>query len=113
MSPNEHTPTWQAELALDCRCTLGEGPQWDAANERLYWCDILEQQLHWLAPASGKSGQYALDHKISLATPLHTGGLLLVGEDRLSHFDPHGGTVTRWGDFETDNPITRSNDARV
>ena len=57
MSPNEHTPTWQAELALDCRCTLGEGPQWDAANERLYWCDILEQQLHWLAPASGKSGQ--------------------------------------------------------
>ncbi|ATH79565.1 gluconolaconase [Vreelandella venusta] len=113
MSPNEHTSTWQAELALDCRCTLGEGPQWDAANERLYWCDILEQRLHWLAPASQNSGQYALDHKISLATPLDTGGLLLVGEDRLSLFDPHVRTVKRWGSFETDNPLTRSNDARV
>ncbi|MDN7134014.1 SMP-30/gluconolactonase/LRE family protein [Halomonas sp. MC140] len=108
-----HVATWQAELAVDCRCTLGEGPQWDAKNQRLYWCDILGKQLHWLSPRSGESGYCPLDHRVSLATPLEEGGLLLVGENRLSRFDPGSGSVEKFCDFEADNPITRSNDARV
>ncbi|GEN28929.1 gluconolactonase [Halovibrio variabilis] len=105
--------TWQAELAVDCRCILGEGPQWDAVNQRLYWCNILEKQLHWLSPASGESGHYQLDHMVSLAAPLEGGGLLLVGEDRLSRFDPINAAVEKFCDFEADNPVTRSNDARI
>lgn len=113
MTADISTSTWQAQLATDCRCTLGEGPQWDASNQRLYWCNILEKQLHWLTPASGESGQYPLDHMVSLAAPLEGGGLLLVGEDRLSRFDPVNAVIERFCDFETDNPITRSNDARI
>ncbi|WP_240488164.1 MULTISPECIES: SMP-30/gluconolactonase/LRE family protein [unclassified Halomonas] len=108
-----HVSTWQAELAVDCRCTLGEGPQWDAKNQRLYWCDILEKQLHWLSPASGESGHFQFDHRVSLAAPLEEGGLLLVGEDRLSRFDPDSGKAEKLCDFEADNPVTRSNDARI
>ena len=113
MNTDMSVSTWQAELAFDCRCTLGEGPQWDADNERLCWCDILEQRLHWLSPISGESGHYQLDHMVSLAAPLDSGGLLLVGEDRLSRFDPSNGSTETFCDFEADNPITRSNDARV
>ncbi|MGP9767806.1 SMP-30/gluconolactonase/LRE family protein [Halomonas sp. AOP13-D3-9] len=113
MNTGMHVATWQAELAVDCRCTLGEGPQWDAQNQRLYWCDILEKQLHWLSPTSGESGHFQFDHRVSLAAPLEEGGLLLVGEDRLSRFDPGSGKVEKLCDFEADNPITRSNDARV
>ncbi|HDZ45650.1 hypothetical protein LCGC14_0097650 [marine sediment metagenome] len=113
MTADMSASTWQAKLAVDCRCMLGEGPQWDAINQRLYWCNILEKQLHWLTPATGESGQYALDHMVSLAAPLEGGGLLLVGEDRLSRFDPVNAVVERFCDFETDNPITRSNDARI
>ncbi|HSP31452.1 MAG TPA: SMP-30/gluconolactonase/LRE family protein, partial [Halomonas sp.] len=113
MSLAANITTWQAELAVDCRCMLGEGPQWDAHNQRLYWCNILEKQLHWLSPASGESGQYQLDHMVSLAAPLEGGGLLLVGEDRLSRFDPTNGNIETFCDFEADNPVTRSNDARV
>lgn len=113
MGAGMHVATWQAELAVDCRCTLGEGPQWDAKNKRLYWCDILGKQLHWLSPSSGESGYYPLDHRVSLATPLEEGGLLLVGENRLSRFDPSSGSVETFCDFEADNPLTRSNDARV
>lgn len=105
--------TWQAELVVDCLCTLGEGPQWDADNKRLYWCDILEKRLHWLSVASGESGHHQLDHMVSLATPLEGGGLLLVGEDRLSRFNPNSGNIETFCDFEADNPVTRSNDARV
>ncbi len=113
MNTNMRAPTWKADLAVDCRCTLGEGPQWDVASQRLYWCDILEKQLHWLSPSTGEKGYYQLDHRVSLATPLEEGGLLLVGENRLSRFDPGSGSVETFCDFEADNPITRSNDARV
>ncbi|MDQ7733064.1 SMP-30/gluconolactonase/LRE family protein [Halomonas sp. SpR1] len=113
MNTGMHVSTWQAELAVDCRCTLGEGPQWDAKNQRLYWCDILEKQLHWLSPASGESDHFQFDHRVSLAAPLDEGGLLLVGEDRLSRFDPSSSSIEKLCDFEADNPITRSNDARI
>ncbi|CEP35704.1 MULTISPECIES: SMP-30/gluconolactonase/LRE family protein [unclassified Halomonas] len=113
MNTGMHVATWQAELAVDCRCTLGEGPQWDAKNQRLYWCDILEKQLHWLSPATGESGHYQFEHRVSLAAPLEEGGLLLVGEDRLSRFNPGSGKVEKLCDFEADNPVTRSNDARI
>jgi len=53
--------TWQAEVAVDCRCmlgagcwVLGEGPQWQASSELLYWCNILEQRLYWLSPRYGR-----------------------------------------------------------
>lgn len=113
MNTEASVSTWQAALAVDCRCTLGEGPQWDAKNQRLYWCDILQKQLHWLSPTSGESGHFQFDHRVSLAAPLAEGGLLLVGEDRLSRFDPDSGGIEKMCDFEADNPVTRSNDARV
>lgn len=100
-------------VAVACGCELGEGPQWHAASRRLYWCDILGRRLHWLAPASGATGQHDLDRMVSLAAPLEDGGLLLVGEDRLVRFDPQGGHARKFCDFEADNPLTRSNDARV
>ncbi|MCH4562374.1 SMP-30/gluconolactonase/LRE family protein [Halomonas sp. EGI 63088] len=106
-------PSWTASLAVDSRCELGEGPQWHAAMGRLYWCDIINARLHWLEVASGATGHHELDHRVSLAAPLEDGGLLLVGEDRLSRLDPTTEHIERCCDFEADNAVTRSNDARV
>jgi len=102
-----------ATLAVDCRCELGEGPQWHAANQRLYWCDILNKRLHWLSTESGEHGDYPLEHMVSLATPLADGRLMLVGEHSLNQFHPTTQHLAHFADFEADNPITRSNDARV
>ncbi|RUR55880.1 SMP-30/gluconolactonase/LRE family protein [Vreelandella populi] len=106
-------PTWQAELAVDSRCELGEGPQWHASRERLYWCDILGKRLHWLSPGTAKHGHHPLDQKVSLAAPLDDGDLLIVGEHALNRFNPDSGHIEKLCDFEPDNPVTRSNDARV
>lgn len=110
-------PTWHAELAVDSRCELGEGPQWQAADGRLYWCDILAGRLHWLevtnGPVGHTSGHHQICHMISLPAPLADGGLLLVGEHRLSRFNPTSGHLEPFCDFEADTPHTRSNDARV
>jgi len=36
----------QAELLLDARATLGEGPAWDAKTQTLFWVDILGKRIH-------------------------------------------------------------------
>ncbi|WP_447895693.1 SMP-30/gluconolactonase/LRE family protein [Vreelandella sp. GE22] len=102
-----------ARLAIDCRCELGEGPQWQAASGRLYWCDILGHTLHWLEPETAIHESVALERMVSCAAPTEDGQLLLVGENRLTLFDPASRTQTPFCDFEADNPVTRSNDARV
>lgn len=108
-----NVPTWRAELTVDSRCELGEGPQWHARDQRLYWCDILGKRLYWLSPTTEKHGHYTLDQKVSLAAPLDDGDLLLVGEHALNRFSPETGHIEKLYDFEADNPVTRSNDARV
>ncbi|BBI51701.1 hypothetical protein HORIV_41220 [Vreelandella olivaria] len=70
MNTDTSISTWQAELAVDCRCTLGEGPQWDANNQRLYWCDILEKQLHWLSPPLEKAATFSLIIRCHWLRPL-------------------------------------------
>ncbi|MCW4153121.1 SMP-30/gluconolactonase/LRE family protein [Vreelandella janggokensis] len=102
-----------AELAVDCRCELGEGPQWDAGSGRLYWCDILGKCLHWQSLENGEHGHYPLEQRVSLATPLNDGRLMLVGEHSLSLLNPATQRLEHFADFEADNPVTRSNDARV
>ncbi|WP_447957670.1 SMP-30/gluconolactonase/LRE family protein [Vreelandella sp. EE7] len=102
-----------ARLAVDCRCELGEGPQWQAASGRLYWCDILGHTLHWLEPETAIHESVALERMVSCAAPTEDARLLLVGENRLTLFDPASRTQTPFCDFEADNPVTRSNDARV
>ncbi|WP_046079262.1 SMP-30/gluconolactonase/LRE family protein [Halomonas sp. HG01] len=102
-----------ARVAVASGCELGEGPQWHAASGRLVWCDILGQRLHWLEVESGETGTIELDHMASLAAPLDDGGMLVVGEDRLSRLDPASGEIERLMGFEGDNAVTRSNDARV
>ncbi|WP_369903226.1 SMP-30/gluconolactonase/LRE family protein [Bacillus manliponensis] len=41
---------YKAELVIDARATLGEGPCWDAENRLLYWGDILEKKVHIYNP---------------------------------------------------------------
>ncbi|MFG6667507.1 SMP-30/gluconolactonase/LRE family protein [Halomonas sp. HNIBRBA4712] len=103
----------QAELAVDCRYELGEGPQWQAASARLYWCDILGKRLHWLEPATQTHTSLELERMVSCAAPVDDGRLLLVGENQLTLFDPKNQAQTPLMDFEADDPVTRSNDARV
>jgi sugar lactone lactonase YvrE len=42
---------WQAAVAADLSCRLGEGPWWDAREERLIWVDLTAGAVHTLAGA--------------------------------------------------------------
>ena len=92
---------------------LAESPLWDAANDRLWWVDILRgailsQAEHEVVPTEilveGMVGAVALagDGKLALATS--TGFRLLEIESGIS---------TVLAEVESDNPDIRMNDAKV
>ena len=102
----------------DVRCAaksqdiLGEGPVWVAAEGKLYWFDIKGFRLNWLSHADGSWGGFDLPVRGSVAVPRTGGGLLLVTEAGLGHFD------TETGAFELNQPMNfapgfRTNDGKI
>jgi sugar lactone lactonase YvrE len=64
----------QAELLLDARATLGEGPAWDEKTQTLYWVDILAKRVH--AWKEGRGDFLQLDEYIGCLAPRRDGGLI-------------------------------------
>ncbi len=64
----------QAELLLDARAALGEGPAWDAKTQTLYWVDILAKRIH--AFQDGRDIVLQLDETVGCAAPRRMGGLV-------------------------------------
>ena len=75
----------QAELILDAKATLGEGPAWDSKTQTLYWLDILEKRIY-----AGARILAELDDLIGCLAPCKNGHLLLAlsgAEGRFSFAD--------------------------
>jgi sugar lactone lactonase YvrE len=66
----------EAELVVDCRCALGEGPLWDELDQRLWWTDIASSKLHRYDPASGLHHVIETDFPVGCFT-------LVEGENRM------------------------------
>ena len=64
----------QAELLLDARATLGEGPAWDAKTQTLHWVDILGKRVH--AWKDGRDDFLQLDEFVGCVAPRRDGGLV-------------------------------------
>lgn len=102
----------EVRLVVEAFDKLGEGPAWAAAEGRLYWFDIKDSKLHWLAPDSGDCGAWPLPWRASAAAPRASGGLLVATERGLAFFD------TRTGELELRQPMDlgsgfRSNDGVI
>jgi sugar lactone lactonase YvrE len=76
-----------ADLQVDARATLGEGPSWHAAEQTLYWVDIIGQQLHRYDPETGDDDTWNLPETVGCAVPRKTGGLVVALKNSLAFFD--------------------------
>jgi sugar lactone lactonase YvrE len=65
------------EVVVDCACDLGEGPTWDAAQQRLLWLDIDGQVLHQL-DGHGHHSSVSVDQRVSAVVPDVGGHLVAV-----------------------------------
>ena len=82
----------EAELFVDARARLGEGPVWDARSGRLIWVDIEGAALHSTHPETGETTTLPMPSPIGIAVPRQSGGFLAALEDGFYSIDPDGGT---------------------
>lgn len=73
----------QAELLLDAKATLGEGPAWDVKTQTLYWVDILEKRIY-----AGTELLAQLDDFIGCLAPRKNGNLILGKRASFVDFEP-------------------------
>jgi sugar lactone lactonase YvrE len=106
----EQVPTFT--LSAD-RCHLGEGPSYDLATDTAWWFDILEGRLFEANFASRQVRIHQLGRMASALARIDAGRQLIVAEDGLYIRVIADGEMTLYRPLEADNPVTRSNDARV
>jgi sugar lactone lactonase YvrE len=99
-----------AELAVDARADLGEGPAWDAAAGRLIWVDITRSVIHELFP-DGRSRAREVPEHVGAAVPRTRGGLLLAIRSGFATLADDG-SVSVIASVEADDDSTRMNDGK-
>ena len=95
------------------RCHLGEGPTYDAATDTAWWFDIRERRLFEHRFADGRTVIHALPNMASALARIDGARQLILTEDGFYVRHVADGRLELFVSLEADNPVTRSNDARV
>ena len=102
--------TLDAELVLDAKATLGEGPVWDDEERALVWLDILGRTLHITDPETRRDRAYELDQEISIAIPAGRGRYVVGVRRGFGVFDASSASLTLTHEFVPDG--LRMNDGK-
>ncbi len=97
----------QAELLLDAKATLGEGPAWDAKTQTLYWLDILQKRIY-----AGTRILAQLDDLIGCLAPRKNGNLILGTRLGFANLNPDSGQLTVLAALDSELPTNRLNDGK-
>ncbi len=92
---------------------LGEGPLWVAQEDALYWVDILNRQVHRLAPATGQRRTWTFDESITSLALRQSGGFVGTVRDGFAAVDFATGMIEPIILPEADMVENRFNDGKV
>ncbi|MHC2336756.1 SMP-30/gluconolactonase/LRE family protein [Bradyrhizobium sp. USDA 4454] len=95
------------------RCHLGEGPTYDASTDTAWWFDIRERRLFEHRFAGGNTVIHELPRMASALARIDGERQLMLTDDGLYVRHVDDGRLELFAALEADNPVTRSNDARV
>jgi sugar lactone lactonase YvrE len=111
---HEVTPTpSRVTCVLSAKAQIGEGPWWSAAEQRLYWVDIVGKQVHIFDPADASNRSFALPDLVTSVAPRANGrGLVLTLRNHFAFFDPATGKLDYLAEPEPDKPGNRFNDGK-
>lgn len=106
-----------AELAVDCRCIVGEGILWCPRRGALLWTDIQSKLLWMHSPKNRKTRYWSLPDRLGSLALCKSGklllglakGLFLADVDETSH---HPLALSLLTPVENGEPRTRINDGR-
>lgn len=66
----------QLQIVPDHTCVLGEGPVWDAENERILWIDIVRGEIHQYKIKQNQHIIFNVDEMIGSIAPREKGGFI-------------------------------------
>ena len=101
------------DVALDCRCRLGEGPIWDDRIGRLLFVDIEGHEVHAFDPETGRDETSGAGGYVSAIALDEAGGWLAALQHDIARFTIAGGIGERIARIEGDRADTRLNDGCV
>jgi sugar lactone lactonase YvrE len=105
--------TVRAELLVDARASLGEGPVWDDREGCLWWVDILGETVHRTDPASGHDEVLPIGRMPGAVGLRDSGGLVAAVRDGFGALEPVTGRFEILVPVEADDQTTRMNDGKV
>ncbi|MBB3917635.1 SMP-30/gluconolactonase/LRE family protein [Rhizobium ruizarguesonis] len=102
------------EVVLDVKTTLGEGPLWDASQQRLYWIDSFDGRVFRSTMDGRELRAWDVPQKIGSMAIRKDGEGAIVSLQRGFHtLDFKSGDVELIHDPEPDAPANRLNDGKV
>jgi sugar lactone lactonase YvrE len=99
--------------ALDVRCTLGEGPVWDADRKAIWWVDIIPGRIHCLYTETGKHRTLEIGVMVGAVALRENGGLIGALRSGFCFIDPETGECTPIANPEANVEGNRFNDGKV
>jgi sugar lactone lactonase YvrE len=102
-----------AELFIDSRCELGEGPFWHPLQERLFWFDILNKTLFSATAGGIMVDRFTFDAPVSAAGVIDADNLAIASAAGIYRLQLSTDTRELITPLEADSTTTRSNDGRV
>lgn len=106
-------PELDAEVALEVKAELGEGPVWDERQEELLFVDILDGRVHGFRPEGRSHRSFEVGRVVGAVALREDGGLVLAAEDVFMTADEDGSSLVQIGEFQVDGERVRFNDGKV
>jgi sugar lactone lactonase YvrE len=100
----------RAELVLDARAGLGEGPIWDARTSELLWVDIMAGLVHRFDPATATDVAVDVGQPVGAVVPRATGGYVLAVRDGFAVAKTLADGMRLIAPIDLDRPELRMND---
>ena len=95
------------------RCSVGEGPVWDVAEQALYYIDILQKKVLRWEPASGDRREWALPAMVGSMALRESGSAIVALPDGIHALDLGSGEVTPFALLEGADETIQLADGKV
>ena len=107
---------FEAELMLDAKVLLGEGPWWNAKTQQLYWVDIEGCAVHIFDPATGQDRKIEVGQMVGCVVGRKSsrpqGEVLVALQNGFYNLDLETEALTLLVDPESHLPENRFNDGK-
>ena len=104
--------TNEAELIVNLKCTIGEGPVWDASARTIYWVDLLGNMIHAFEGPSGKVSSMNVGQNTGCVALREKGGLVAALQHGFYTVDMRDLSMQQIGDPDAHRPENRFNDGK-